>query len=283
MGFRINTNVNAIDTQRNLMATSTEMSTTMRRLSSGLRINSAADDAAGLAIGQKLNAQVTGLNQAVRNAQDGISLVQTAEGALNETQSILQRMRQLAVQSANDTNTSTDRTAIQSEMNQLATEISRISNTTSFNTKNLLAGGFKGQSFQIGANSGETMSLGISAMDAASLGVSANGATISATQNTANISTIANVSSGFKNNINYSIKSTAVTAGSLTDANGVNSKGVAQGQNIGNETLNAEGAFAGSTATNYTFRVSGVDTTGTKVTQVQYSTDGGSTWATAQG
>jgi|GEM_PF-769475 len=283
MGFRINTNINAIDTQRNLMLTSSNMSTSMKRLSSGLRINSAADDAAGLAISQKLNAQVNGLNQGVRNAQDAISLVQTAEGALNETQSILQRMRQLAVQSSNDTNTSTDRTAIQSEMNQLSTEMSRISNTTSFNTKNLLAGGFSGQNFQIGANMGETMTVGISAMDAASLGVAANGATISTKQNTSNISTITNVSGGFKNNVNYSIKSTAITAGALTDANGVTAKGTAQGQNIGNEALNSEGAFAGTSATSYTFRVSSVDSTATKVNQAQYSTDGGSTWATAQG
>src|SRR6185437_6450850 len=231
MGFRINTNVNAIDTERNLMMTSTNMSTTMRRLSSGLRINSAADDAAGLAISQKLGAQVNGLNQAVRNAQDGISLVQTAEGALNETQSILQRMRTLAVQSANDTNTQTDRTAIQSEMNQLATEVSRISNTTSFNTKNLLAGGFANQSLAIGANSGETMSFGISAMDAASLGVAANGASVSTTQNLANITSVANVGSGFKNGINYTVKSTALAAGQLTDVSGAQNKGVTQGQN----------------------------------------------------
>lgn len=283
MGFRINTNINAIDTERNLMMTSTNMATTMRRLSSGLRINSAADDAAGLAISQKLNAQVNGLNQAVQNAQDGISLVQTAEGALNETQSILQRMRTLAVQSANDTNTQTDRTAIQSEMNQLATEISRISNTTSFNTKNVLAGGFKGQTLQIGANSGENMSFSIAAMDSAALGVSANGATISSTANLANITSVANVGNGFKNGISYTVKASALTAGELTDANGAQTKGTTQGQNIGNEQLNSEGAFAGTAATNYTFRVSGVDSTGSKVTQIQYSTDGGSTWATAQG
>jgi flagellin len=283
MGFRINTNINSIDTQRNLMMTSTNMATTMRRLSSGLRINSAADDAAGLAISQKLGAQVNGLNQAVQNAQGGISLVQTAEGALNETQSILQRMRTLAVQSANDTNTSTDRTAIQSEMNQLATEISRISNTTSFNTKNLLAGGFANQTLQIGANTGETMSFGIAGMDAASLGVSANGATVSTNQNQANILSTSNVGTGFKNGINYTVKDTSLTAGALADANGASNKGVTQGQNIGNEQLNTEGAFAGSAQTNYTFRVSGVDPSNTKVTQVQYSTDGGSTWATSQG
>jgi flagellin len=283
MGFRINTNINALDTERNLMMTSTNMSTTMRRLSSGLRINSAADDAAGLAIAQKLGAQVNGLNQAVQNAQSGISLVQTAEGALNETQSILQRMRTLAVQSANDTNTQTDRTAIQSEMNQLATELSRISNTTSFNTKNLLAGGFKGQTLQIGANTGENMSFSIAAMDASSLGVAANGATVSSTSNLANITSVANVGTGFKNGVAYTVKSTVLTAGQLTDTSGAQNKGVTQSQNIGNESLNFEGAFAGTAATNYTVRVSGVDASGKNVTQIQYSTDGGSTWATSNG
>jgi flagellin len=283
MGFRINTNINAIDTERNLMMTSTNMSTTMRRLSSGLRINSAADDAAGLAIAQKLGAQVNGLNQAVQNAQDGISLVQTAEGALNETQSILQRMRVLAVQSANDTNTQTDRTAIQSEMNQLATELSRISNTTTFNTKNLLAGGFKGQMLQIGANTGENMSFSIASMDASALGVAANGATVSSTANQANITSISDVGTGYKNGIGYTVQATALTAGELTDANGALTKGTTQSQNIGNEQLNTEGAFAGTATTNYTFRVSAVDSSKQKVTQIQYSTDGGSTWATAQG
>jgi len=283
MGFRINTNINAIDTQRNLMMTTTNMSISMRHLSSGLRINSAADDAAGLAISQKLNAQVNGLNQAVRNAQDGISLIQTGEGALSETQTMLQRMRQLAVQSANDTNTSTDRNALQSEMNQLATEISRISNTTSFNTKNLLAGGFHNQSFQIDSNMNQTLSVGISAMDAASLGVAANGAAISATQNTANVTGVTNVSTGFKNNTSYTVKSTALAAGSLSDANGLSTRGTTQGQNIGNEALNSLGAFNGTAATNYNFRVSGVDATGKSVTQIQYSTDGGATWATSQG
>jgi flagellin len=283
MGFRINTNINALDTERNLEMTSTNLATSMRRLSSGLRINSAADDAAGLAIAQKLQAQVNGLNQAVSNAQNGISLVQTAEGALNESQSILQRMRELAVQAANDTNTSTDRTAIQSEMNQLATELSRISNTTTFNTKNLLAGGFSGQTLQIGANTGESMSFSISSMDAASLGVAANGATVNSAQNLANVQTVSNVGSGYQNGISYAVNSTALTAGTLTNASGAQRAGVTQGQNIGNEQLNAEGAFAGTAQTNYLFRVSGVNAAGNKVTQIQYSTDGGSTWATAQG
>ena len=140
MGLQINTNIAAMNAYRNLSSTQNAMSTSLERLSSGLRINRAADDAAGLAISENLRAQANGLNQATANAQDGISLIQTAEGALNETHSILQRMRQLAVQSANDTNSTTDRGAIQSEVDQLAKELNRIGNTTQFNGANLLRG-----------------------------------------------------------------------------------------------------------------------------------------------
>lgn len=146
----------------------------MEKLSSGLRINRAGDDAAGLAISEKMRAQIRGLDQASRNAQDGISLIQTAEGALNETHDILQRMRELAVQSANDTNDdTTDRKAIQDEVDQLAREITRISETTQFNGKTLLSGGFSstGLVFHIGANQGQEVTLTISNMSAAALGV----------------------------------------------------------------------------------------------------------------
>ena len=127
MGLQINTNVAAMNAYRNLSGTQNAMSTSLERLSSGLRINRAADDAAGLAISEKLRAQTNGLNQATSNAQDGISLIQTAEGALNETHSILQRMRQLAVQSGNDTNSDDDRGQIQKEVTQLTQELDRIS------------------------------------------------------------------------------------------------------------------------------------------------------------
>src|SRR4051794_40914319 len=138
---RINTNVDAISAQRQLNTTGMSLSKSIERLSSGLRINRAGDDAAGLTISEKLRGQVKGLNQAVRNAQDGISMIQTAEGGLNETHSILQRMRELAVQASNDTLTNTDRGAIASELTSLTSEIDRIANTTQFNTKNLLNGG----------------------------------------------------------------------------------------------------------------------------------------------
>src|ERR687885_597757 len=138
--MRINNNINALDAQRNLSMTGVSLSKSIERLSSGLRINRAADDAAGLSISEKLRSQVKGLNQAVRNAQDGISMIQTAEGGLNETHSILQRMRELAVQASNDTLTDTDRGAIASELTSLNTEINRIATTTEFNTKKLLNG-----------------------------------------------------------------------------------------------------------------------------------------------
>ena len=136
MGLRINQNITALNAHRNLTQTDSALAKSLERLSSGLRINRAADDAAGLAISEKMRGQINGLTQASRNAQDGISLIQTAEGALNETHSILQRMRQLAVQAANDTLTLDDRIEIQREVDQLKLEINRIANTTEFNTKN---------------------------------------------------------------------------------------------------------------------------------------------------
>ncbi|MGD8190280.1 flagellin [Brevibacillus ginsengisoli] len=138
--MRINHNISALNTHRQLGAASEAQSKSMEKLSSGLRINRAGDDAAGLAISEKMRGQIRGLDQASRNSQDGISMIQTAEGALNETHSILQRQRELAVQSANDTNTAQDRTNLQDEMDQLGKEIDRIASTTQFNTKNLLDG-----------------------------------------------------------------------------------------------------------------------------------------------
>ncbi len=140
MGMQINTNVMAINARNSLAATNLRMSKALEKLSSGLRINRAADDAAGLAVSEKLRAQVKGLAQASRNAQDGISMIQTAEGALNETHAMLQRMRELSVQAANDTLSPEDRAAIATEMSQLKSEMNNISNTTKFNGKNLLTG-----------------------------------------------------------------------------------------------------------------------------------------------
>ncbi|MBE2941401.1 flagellin [Anoxybacillus flavithermus] len=159
--MRINHNIAALNTYRQLTAGQSAATKNMEKLSSGLRINKAGDDAAGLAISEKMRGQIRGLEQAGRNAQDGISLIQTAEGALNETHAILQRMRELAVQAANDTNTTTDRGEIQKEINQLTSEINRIGNTTEFNTQKLLDGTKAGSSTATAAKvTGSTVTLG---------------------------------------------------------------------------------------------------------------------------
>jgi len=173
--MRINNNVMALNAHRQLAVNQANSSKSMERLSSGMRINRAGDDAAGLAISEKMRGQIRGLKQASRNAQDGISLIQTAEGALNEIHAILQRMRELAVQSATDTNTDDDRLEIQEEINQLASEIDRIADTTQFNTMELLDGTYKEMYFHIGANEGQRVDLSIDKMDAEALGVNGAG------------------------------------------------------------------------------------------------------------
>jgi flagellin len=173
MAIVINTNIASLNAQRNLNSSQLGLNRSMQRLSSGLRINSAKDDAAGLAISDRMTAQIRGLNQAARNAQDGISLAQTAEGALNETTNLLQRMRELAVQSANDTNTGADRGSLHAEFSQLISEITRISDQTQFNNRGVLNGSVNGAVFHIGANAGQTISLTITDHDATALGINA--------------------------------------------------------------------------------------------------------------
>ena len=174
MSTVINTNIASVIAQRSLANTSVQMATSLQRLSTGLRINSAKDDAAGLAISERLTAQVRGYNQAIRNAGDGISLAQTAEGGMDGITNSLQRMRELAVQAANYSNTTADRTAINAEFSQLKTEIDRVSQQTKFNTKSLLDGSFTAAAFQVGANSGETISVDtITNLGATALGLTA--------------------------------------------------------------------------------------------------------------
>lgn len=168
--MRIQHNISALNAHRNLGFNNTQASKNLEKLSSGFKINRAGDDAAGLAISEKMRGQIRGLDMATKNSQDAISLIQTAEGALNETHSILQRMRELSVQSGNDTNVNLDRDAIQQEIEQLTKEIDRIAGTTEFNTQKLLDGSFSGK-FQIGANENQDMSLDIGNMDAATLGL----------------------------------------------------------------------------------------------------------------
>jgi len=160
MAMTINTNVASINAQRNLGLSGSSLSTSMQRLSSGLRVNSAKDDAAGLAISERMAAQTKGLAVAARNANDGISLAQTAEGALGKVGDMLQRVRELAVQSSNATNSIGDREAMQSEVNQLVSEIDRVAKTTEFNGKKLLDGSFSGAMFQVGANAGNNITVG---------------------------------------------------------------------------------------------------------------------------
>ncbi len=171
MAMSIQTNVASINAQRNLNKSQGGLATSLQRLSSGLRINSAKDDAAGLSISDRMTAQVRGQKQASRNANDGISLTQTAEGALQESTNILQRVRELSVQSANSTNSATDRLSLQSEVNQLVSELDRISDTTSFNGIKLLDGSFQAQQFQVGADAGQTIQVSVTKATSDSLGI----------------------------------------------------------------------------------------------------------------
>jgi len=166
-------NLTAMNTNRQLGITTSAQAKSTEKLSSGYRINRAGDDAAGLTISEKMRSQIRGLNKASDNAQNGISLIQVAEGALNETHSILQRMNELATQAANDTNTTADRAAIKSEIDSLVSEIDRIQSTTQFNTMNLLDGSFTGKNLQVGSLCGQQIAIDIGNMNASSLGVNA--------------------------------------------------------------------------------------------------------------
>ncbi len=204
MGLRINNNLEAQNALRQLNINQMSFSKSMQRLSSGKRINSAADDAAGYAISNKLQAQTKGLDQASANAQDGISLIQTAAGGLQTTVDLLQRFRQLAVQSSNDTNTAADRTNLQDEGNAIANEITQISNTTQFNGQKLLDGNYSSKVFQVGANAGESLSVSVSAMDASTLGVATGSAATTAGGN-------ATVTAGLDISTTQSAASSAIT------------------------------------------------------------------------
>lgn len=264
--MRINHNISALNTYRQLSSNQTMGSKSLEKLSSGLRINKAGDDAAGLAISEKMRGQIRGLDQASRNAQDGISLIQTAEGALNETHSILQRMRELAVQASTDTNTSGDRTKIQAEVDQLATEITRISNTTEFNSRNLLAGGLN-TTFHIGANAQQNVVMTVSAMDAFSLNVAAS--SISTTLTPANgITGVSQVT-------------TDLGAGAdITISNIVNASTTANADTITGAVTTTGSAYTGAIGGTTHFKINAVDGSNA-VTSIQLSTDGGSTYTGA--
>lgn len=206
MALYVNTNTSSLSAQRQLMGSAKSLDTSFERLSSGLRINSAADDAAGLLISNRLTSQVNGLNQSVRNANDGISLSQTAEGALDETTNMLQRMRTLSIQAANGSNSDKDRAALQQEVSQLSTEINRIASDTTFGGENLLDGTYTGV-FQVGADSNQTISFNLTdggvnnTIDYAGnggftmSGLSSSSTTAQVSVSTASVSTVANAQS----------------------------------------------------------------------------------------
>lgn len=234
MALSVNTNVSALNTQRNLNASSNNLATSLQRLSTGSRINSAKDDAAGLQIANRLTSQVNGLNIAVKNSNDGISMAQTAEGALEQSTSILQRMRDLSLQSANGSNSAEERKALGSEVNELKKELDRIANTTSFGGKKLLDGSFGTTTFQVGAAANETISVNIEEMSSKSLKGEMFSGTIASATASASASGTTTISGTIKNaegiettfSVSYNYKAgdtaeqlTAKHATAINDAN----------------------------------------------------------------
>ena len=231
--MRINHNLSALNAWKNMTVNDGGQTKSLEKLSSGLRIGRAADDAAGLSISEKMRGQISGLNQASRNAQDGISLLQTAEGALQETHTILQRMRELAVQSASDTVTNEDRAEVQKEINALRVEIDRISTDTEFNTQKLLNGSYSNKIIHIGANADQSLTVTIGTMDASTLAVAGGGAGLGisvSSQSDANtaittINTAINTVSGersklgaIQNRLEHTIANLSTSAENLTAA-----------------------------------------------------------------
>ncbi len=248
----INTNVSSLNAQRQLNRTQIVQTTAMERLASGLRINSAKDDAAGLGIADRMTAQVRGLNQAVRNANDGISLSQVAEGALQESTNILQRIRELAVQSANDSNSATDRANLQKEVTQLQSELNRIANTTTFNGKKLLDGSFAGQQFHIGSQANETVSVTVGGATGEILGNQRF-------ESNAASGSINDAVSGTSNNVGAQTLTVAGSLGSTSIAlgSGDSAKSIA-------DAINAKSEDTGVTAGAITqLKLSGLSATGT--------------------
>jgi flagellin len=235
----INTNVASLNAQRNLTTSQGQLATALQRLSSGLRINSAKDDAAGLAISERFTTQIRGLNQAVRNANDGISLSQTAEGALAETGNALQRIRELAIQSANSTNSASDRAALNAESAQLLSEVQRIAQSTQFNGQNILDGSFASAQFQVGANANQTISFGIAGATTNLLGAyQATGSAVSSSAFDGSTFTINGVEVG----VSAATSAAGVTADSATaKATAINSK-----SNLTGVTATASSSVLGS-------------------------------------
>jgi len=243
MAMTINTNVASINAQRNLSLSGNSLSTSMQRLSSGLRVNSAKDDAAGLAISERMSAQTKGLTVAARNANDGISLAQTAEGALGKVGDMLQRVRELAVQSSNATNSTSDREAMQSEVNQMVAEIDRVAKTTEFNGKKLLDGSFAGAMFQVGANAGDNITLG-SLSNASAKGLSSISYATKSESATAGAAVLNTLDAVATNTLTIAVNGgTAVNLGALDKASSAEER---MGQVVA--AINAKTADTGVTA-----------------------------------
>lgn len=259
----INTNVASLNAQRNLNSSQNTLATSLERLSSGLRINSAKDDAAGLAISERFTGQIRGLNQAIRNANDGISLSQTAEGAIGEVTNILQRIRELSIQSANSTNSSSDRQALNDEVTQLQQELDRIALTTEFNGQRVIDGSFSSASFQVGANANQTINFAIGSVRSSSIGGIAEAAGTEVANAAASDITIA-VGGGAA----ISIASSADFAGSETGQEAVSAFAKAAAiEDAGISGLSATatttgtqtvGAVGGTASDTYTLDINGV-------------------------
>ena len=292
----INTNVPSLNSQRQLNRSQVGLQTAMERLSSGLRINSAKDDAAGLAISERMTSQIRGLNQAVRNANDGISMSQVAEGALQESSNILQRIRELAIQSANDTNSGADRANIQKEVNQLKSELDRIATTTSFNNKLLLSGDLSSALFQVGANANQNINISIGSTKTSDYGTNELVQATTAVINTAVASTVNGVTASTltvkgslgEANVDVAAADSALkiasAVNSKTDATGVSAQAITYAEIGGAATANQTISFdlQGSNAT--AVNVSATFAAANDFTQLAQAINGvsGQTGVTAQ-
>ena len=264
----INTNIASLNSQRNLNGSQAALQTSLQRLSSGLRINSAKDDAAGLAISERMGAQVRGLNQAVRNSNDAVSMAQTAEGSLAEIGNVLQRMREIAVQSANDTNTSVDRAALQTEASQLSAEVDRIAAASQFSGKNLLDGTFGTSTFQVGANAGQTIAVAIGSATTTALGI---GGAASTTSTAFAVGIIGQSGSTGATIINGTTISASVNDG-VSYVNGAQS-GTTSALSLAN-AINAQSSTTGVTATAKTTATSGTISALTAITAGDFLVNG---------
>ncbi|MGA4473047.1 flagellin [Ectopseudomonas chengduensis] len=270
MALTVNTNVASLNTQRNLNTSSKGLDTSLQRLSTGFRINSAKDDAAGLQISNRLTSQINGLGVATRNANDGISLAQTAEGALQQSTGILQRMRDLALQSANGSNGATERAALQGEVAQLQQELNRISDTTSFGGRKILDGSFGSQSFQVGANAYETISVSIGSAATDRIGInrvtSSGFAAVSGTSAAVTSGTVGYQSSGFSISSKLGdadiLVSSGVGASARDIANAVNAASDKTGVTASARTVSEFSGFASGTVS---FKLQGQNETAVTV------------------